>query len=52
MEYLRGVVGATWKDRVRNDDIRKRLKVKSIIQKVEEKQRHWLEWGNRQVEKI
>lgn len=41
-KYLRRLVGVTCNDHVRNDDIRKELNVKSIIQKVEEQQFHWL----------
>lgn len=40
MEYLRNVVGVTWEGHVRNDDIRRELKLKSNAQEVEEDQMH------------
>lgn len=46
MKYLRGVMGVTRIDRVRNSDIREELKIPAITEFIEERQLSW--WGHLQ----
>lgn len=44
MKYLRGVMGITKRDRIRNDQIREHLKVQSLLDFIETRQVAW--WGH------
>lgn len=46
MKYLRGVVGKTRRDRVRNEQIREELGVQPIMEFIEQRQLSW--WGHLQ----
>jgi methyl coenzyme M reductase subunit D len=43
MRFLRAIAGVTLRDRIRNEDVRKRLQTGNVVEDIKQYQRKWLE---------
>ena len=41
MKFLKAVKGCSFRDRLRNDDIRKNLKLQSVLERIKEYRQNW-----------
>jgi hypothetical protein len=46
MRFLRAVAGITLRDRIRSEDVRKRLQMGNVVEDIKQYQRKWLEHVN------
>jgi hypothetical protein len=47
MKFLRAVAGVTLRDRIRSEDVRKRLQTRNVVEDIKQYQRKWLEYVER-----
>jgi hypothetical protein len=43
MRFLRAAAGVTLRDRIRSEDVRKRLQTRNVVEDIKQYQRKWLE---------